>query len=191
MMLSSLIPLVYISTLLRTAQAESASALTRFYPTGILYAILVVVETIVMLVVFTNPVKDYLGAKPVTRLSRRALLGGAISIVSGILTTVSLSINTFYVGLSNVGPLGPLTSIIFASWLAVGIGGVLILLRSYTLGALMSIIFGLFPYPAYLAVVTMMEGIYFPIAATISVFSGLLPIIGGILALVSMRKIRD
>jgi hypothetical protein len=189
MMLSSLIPLVYLSTLLRTTQAESQ--LTRFYPTGVLYAILVVVETIVMLVVFTNPVKDYLGAKPVTRLSRRALLGGAISIVSGILTTVSLSINTFYVGLSNVGPLDPLTSIIFASWLAVGTGGALILLRSYTLGALMSIIFGLFPYPAYYAVVAMMEKVYFPIAFTISVFSGLLPIIGGILALVSMRKIRD
>jgi hypothetical protein len=104
---------------------------------------------------------------------------------------VSLSINTFHAELSNVGPLDPLTSIIFASWLAVGTGGVLILLRSYTLGALMSIIFGLFPYPAYYAVVAMVEKVYFPIAFTISVFSGLLPIIGGILALVSMRKIRD
>jgi DNA-binding transcriptional ArsR family regulator len=189
MMLSSLIPLVYLSALLETTQVEPQ--LTRFYPTGVLYAILVVVETIVMLVVFANPVKDYLGAKPVTRLSRRALLGGAMSIVSGILTTVSLSINTFHAELSNVGPLDPLTSIIFASWLAVGTGGVLILLRSYTLGALMSIIFGLFPYPAYYAVVAMVEKVYFPIAFTISVFSGLLPIIGGILALVSMRKIRD
>ena len=188
-MLSSLIPLVYLSALLRTTQAEPL--FTQFYPTGVLYAILVVVETIVMLIVFTNPVKDYLGAKPVTRLSRRALLGGAISVVSGILTTVSLSINTFHVGLTNVSPLDPLTSMIFASWLAVGTGGTLILLRSYTLGALMSIIFGLFPYPAYYAVVAMMEKVYFPIAVTISVFSGLLPIIGGILALVSMRKIRD
>jgi hypothetical protein len=92
-----------------------------------------------------------------------------------------------------VSALDVLGSFVFGGGLAVGIGGVLILLRSYVLGALMSIVFCLFPYPAYSAALTVVVGFFgFSLATVAAAFViGLLPIAGGTLALVSMRKIQD
>jgi hypothetical protein len=93
--------------------------------------------------------------------------------------------------LHSSGALDVLTSLGFLSGLAVGVGGVLILSTSYILGALMSVIFGLFPYAAYLAPLSLIVGVFgFSILGLIPVvILGSLPIVGGILALAGMRKI--
>jgi DNA-binding HxlR family transcriptional regulator len=195
MTLASLIPLSYLSALMETSQGMS-SQIARFYPTGVFYAAFVTVEMVAVLLALTNPVREYLISKPVTQLSHRAVLGGAISVVSGTITTVGLSMKIFSETGYNFSSLDLPTSIIFAGGLAVGIGGVLILLRSYRFGALTSVIFGLFPYPAYLAaqVITsrFFESAIGGVGSTIaSIILGILPVIGGILALISMRKIQD
>ena len=192
MMLASLIPLSYLLSLLE-ASGDVSPQIARFYPTAVFYAVSVAAETIVVLLALRKPVRDYLMATPVTRLSPRAISGGLVSVVSGVLTIVGAAMSAFSPGLQGAGSLDLLTSIVFASGLAVGIGGVLILLRSYISGALMSIIFGLFPYPAYSAFLTITARFFGFSIGTIatSILLGLLPIVGGVLALVSMRKIRD
>jgi hypothetical protein len=82
--------------------------------------------------------------------------------------------------------------------LLIMIGGVLVLLESSTLGAVMSIIFGLYPSPLY---ASHAYDILKPAHATTltlnnapailaAVVIGSLPIIGGLMALASARKIR-
>jgi len=191
-MFGSLIPLYYLSLLLGAYQ-DVSSQFAQFYPTGILCIVLVVLEAITMPLTLRHPVKDFLGVKPITRLPRRAIIGGILSVISGVLIIIGGSINTFSPGLYGAYTIDILSSLIFAGGFAVGVGGVLILLRSYMLGALMSIIFGLFRLPLYLATLTVLERLFgtsLEIAAAAFVI-GLLPIAGGILALVSMRKIRD
>jgi DNA-binding transcriptional ArsR family regulator len=195
MMLASLIPLSYLSAMLKAPQDMSLQ-IARFYPTGVFFAAFVTIETVAVVLALTNPVRDYLMSRPVTRLSHRAVLGGVISIVSGTLTTIGLSMNTFSASGYNFSPLDLPTSIVFAGGLAVGIGGMLILLRSYRFGALASVIFGLFPYPAYYTA-QVITARFFESAIgktgtiIVSIILGLLPVIGGILALISMRKIQD
>jgi hypothetical protein len=55
----------------------------------------------------------------------------------------------------------------------------------------MSVIFGLFPYAAYLAPLSLVSGVFgFSIPGLVLVaIVGSLPIVGGILVLVGMRKI--
>ncbi|HVO86027.1 MAG TPA: helix-turn-helix domain-containing protein [Candidatus Eisenbacteria bacterium] len=192
MMLGGLIPLSYLSILLGTSRDVSAD-MDLFYTTGILYIVFIVLETVSVFLALRSPVRDYLGAKTVTRLPHRALLGGVASIASGALMTVGMSFNVFSLTLNGGDALDLLGSAIFIAGLAVGIGGVLILLRSYTLGALMSIIFGLFPSLAYYQAAQVVQRLFGGSNVTIvlSAVLGLLPVIGGILALVSMRKIRD
>jgi DNA-binding transcriptional ArsR family regulator len=191
-MFGSLVPLYYLSLLLR-ASTDVSSQIAQFYPTGIFYVGLILSEAVAMLIALRRPVKDFLGIKPITRLSRRALLGSVASTVSGVLMIIAASMDAFSSGPYGSGPLSVLSSFIFLGGLAVGIGGVLILLRSYVLGALMSIIFGLYPYPAYAAAITVVIGFFgFSVASIIViVVVGMLPIVGGILALISMRKIRE
>jgi DNA-binding HxlR family transcriptional regulator len=194
MMLGGLIPLSYLSILLGVTGDISAQ-MNLFYPTGVLYLTLVVLETFCVFLVLKNSVRDFLGAKSVTRLPHRALLGGVASIASGALTTVGMSWNVSSSTLITGGTLDLVGSAIFIGGLAVGVGGVLILLRSYTLGSLMSIIFGLFPSLAYYQALQVVQrllpemGSFATLAS--STILGLLPIMGGILALVSMRKIRE
>jgi DNA-binding transcriptional ArsR family regulator len=191
-MLTSLIPLYYLSLLLGASQ-DVSSEISRFYPTGIFYTAFVITEAIAMLVASRRPTRDFLGVKPVTRLSRRALLGGVTTIISGVLTIVGVSMSAFASGPYGAGALDVVGSFVFGGGLAVGIGGVLILLRSYILGALMSIVFCLFPYPAYSSALTVVVRLFGFSLATVAaaLVIGLLPIAGGTLALVSMRKILD
>jgi DNA-binding transcriptional ArsR family regulator len=192
MILASLIPLSYLLSLLETS-SDVSSQMTRFYPMGVFYAGFVTVETFIVFLALRKPIREYLMAVPVTRLSPRAISGGLVSLISGVLTIVGAAMSAFSPGLHGAASLDLLTSIIFASGLAVGTGGILILLRNYISGALMSIIFSLFPYPAYSAFLTITTRFFGLSLATMamSALLGLLPVAGGILALISMRKIRD
>ncbi len=93
-LLGSVISLCYLPLFLKTYQNASPE-ITQFNTVGTLYAVFAVAEAIALLLALRHPVKDFLGIKYVTRLSRRAILGGVASILSGILTIVLESWNTF------------------------------------------------------------------------------------------------
>jgi DNA-binding transcriptional ArsR family regulator len=190
MMFGSLLPLVYLLLLLGASKNVS-SEIVQFYPIGIFYAVFVLAEATAVVIALRNPVKDFLGVKSVTNLSHRALLGGIASMTSGVLTIVIGGMNALSSAPHSSGALSVLTGLSFVGGLAVGAGGVLILSKSYILGALMSVVFGLFPYAAYLAPLSLIVDVFgFSILGLILVaVVGSLPIVGGILALVGMRKI--
>lgn len=191
-MLGSLIPLYYLSLLLGASQNVSTQ-LAQFFPVGTLYAGFFTFELIALFIALRRPTRYFLGIKPSTRLPRRAILGGIGTILSGIMAIIGGSMYTFPSNPFSAGALDVLGILMLGGGLAVGVGGVLILLRSYVLGALMSIVFCLFPYPAYSSALAVVTSFFGSSAATVAaaLIIGLLPIAGGTLALVSMRKIPD
>jgi DNA-binding HxlR family transcriptional regulator len=180
------------------------------------YFAFVFFETAAVILALRRPLKDYLGIINGAKLPRRDLIGSLLCISSGILLILLESavrfllrppaleaqllpdhVNTVFASMSD-------TSILCG--LLIMVGGVLILLRSSILGAIISIIFGFFPTPPSLQLIPtslpqqithhaydLIVGIggsspyVFLIAAAVHS----LPIIGGLLALYSAwRKIR-
>lgn len=166
-------------------------------------------EAAAAIVAFSRPLKDFLGIMNGARLSFRAIIGGLLCVSSGILLVLFESAFRFPKALQ----LGDTASTVFISMsdtsilsglLIIMIGGILILLRSNTLGAAISIIFGVFP-PAFLEQnissllprqVTYHLYDFFTGANPpqlhiflIGVLIGSLPIVGGLLALAGTRKI--
>lgn len=162
-----------------------------------LYVAFVAAETATVVLASTRSVKDFLGIRNAVRLSRRAIIGSLFCMSNGLLL-VLLELRQSSEG-TNVFTSISDTSVLCG--LLIMVGGVLILLRSNTLGAAISIIFGLFP-PSYqpgnfplptalhafdLIVKIDSSSVYVLVAAVIV---GSLPIVGGLLALSSGRRIR-
>jgi len=162
---------------------------------AVTYGVFVAAEVIAVAVALRHSLKEFLGIKSTVRLSLRAVVAGLLSMSSGILLII----------LESMQPLSGEASTVFNSsindttilcGLAIGVGGVLILTKSYALGAVISIVFGLYPPPQFGFHVydLIYSGNYAaigPIAILIAVVAGSLPIIGGILALLSIRKIPE
>ena len=112
-----------------------------------------------------------------------------MSITSGALTILAAYIYTLPASPFGGGPLSSSALLMFAPGFLVGVGGVLILLRNYVSGALMSIIFGLFPIaPAYFSALMLLEIFGSSISSiVVALVVGCLPIAGGILPLVRMK----
>jgi DNA-binding HxlR family transcriptional regulator len=159
---------------------------------AIYYLVFVAAETAAVIVALLHPLKDFLGIGNNVKLSLRAIIGSLLCISSGILLIILESVFPLA---TKTPQLGQNPSTVFISicdpsilcGLVILVGGVLILLRSNTLCAAMSIIFGLFP-PRDFA-----NHLYDIVAAKaplpIAVVVGFLPIAGGLLALTSARKI--
>ena len=165
---------------------------------AIYYLVFVAAETAAVIVASLHPLKDFLGIGNGVKLSLRAIMGSLLCISSGILLII----------LESGFPLDTITpqlrdnpSTVFISifdpsilcGLVIVLGGVLILLRSNTLCATMSIIFGLFPprpYANHLYDIVAAEApLPHALALLVAVVVGFLPIAGGLLALTSARKI--
>jgi len=161
-----------------------------FFPIDIrtLWIALVILELIALFVASRPPVRGFIGKKYDLAMPRLALLGGIIDLASGVL---SLSIGSIIV--SEGGLSAPSLISMLYSGLLVATGGMLILLRRYTLGGAMAIIFSLFPFPQLYIIIQILSN-FIP-SLVINVFVGFLmealPIIGGILALLSRPKIRN
>ena len=188
---------------------------TQSSPVALTYLAFAAAEAAAAYLALKPPLEDYLGIRSGIKLPRLDLIGSLLCIFSGVLLIILEStvrfpqaldvtanppinqVNTVFASLSD-------TSILCG--LLIIVGGLLILVRSSMLGAIMSIIFGLFPpylhsqyippplpqqytYHA-LELIWKMGGSssYVPL---IAVAIGSLPIIGGLLALYSIwRKIR-
>jgi DNA-binding HxlR family transcriptional regulator len=176
------------------------------------YFAFVAAEIAAVILALRPPQKDYLGIINKAKLPRRDLIGSLLCISGGILLILLENAVRFHVlpNTSNLLLLADHVGTVFASvsdtsvlcGLLMIVGGVLILLRSSILGAIISIIFGLFPTPLFLIpgfpqqtthhAFELIYGInqsspYALIAAIVYA----LPIVGGLLALYSAwRKIR-
>lgn len=186
-MFQSLILLYYLILLWNAHQDISAGIVTSLE----IAVAFIAAEAVSVLLALRRPVKEFLGVQQAPKSSRRALVGGTMSIISAALTILAGSTYAFSSSPYGGAALGVLGFMTFASGLTVGIGGVLILLRNQVSGALMSIIFGLFPSaPAYYSALMLVEIFGFSIVGIIAALVvGSLPIAGGILALANKRKI--
>lgn len=178
------------------------------------YLAFVAAETAAVFLALRRPLKDYLGIINWAKLLLPDLIGGLLCISSGILLILLESAMRFPAALdANVKPPINQVGTVFASMsdtsilcgLLIIVGGVLILLRSRLLGAVISIVFGLFPpylqsqyippplpqqytYHALNLIWSISSSSYVQL---IAVAVGSLPVIGGLLALYSVwRKIR-
>jgi DNA-binding HxlR family transcriptional regulator len=162
-----------------------------------IYLVFVAAETAAVIVALLHPLKDFLGIGNGVKLSLRAIIGSLLCISSGILLIIleiGFPFNTIppqLLGNPNTVFISIFDPTILCGLIIV-IGGVLILLRSNTLCAAMSIIFGLFPplpYANHLYDIVAAEAPPNALAPLIAVVVGFLPIAGGLLALTSARKI--
>ena len=130
-----------------------------------------------------------------------AVIGGFLCMFSGIL--LILLENVFPQATSNSSTLIFDYSLTIVCGLLMLIGGVLILLRRNILGAVMSIIFGLFPpppssiisdspgaYHAFNIIFSKLNPLDHRLALLIAAVVGSLPIIGGMMGLITAWKIR-
>lgn len=145
-------------------------------------------EATTLFLAFRKPVKEFLVIQHI-KPSTRGLIGGTMSITSGALTILAAYIYTLPASPFGGGPLSSSALLMFAPGFLVGVGGVLILLRNYVSGALMSIIFGLFPIaPAYFSALMLLEIFGSSVSSiVVALVVGCLPIAGGILPLVRMK----
>jgi DNA-binding HxlR family transcriptional regulator len=168
---------------------------------SIYYLAFVAVEIVIVVLTLRRPLKDFLGIKEAARISFPVMIGGLLCIFSGILLII-LQITQHLNNEFNMFNFMNDTTILCG--LTIIMGGVFILLRIYVLsnlGALMSIIFGLLPpsqhnalnISAFHAFDLISNGTYDlgPYTYWVAGLVGSLPIVGGAIALVSMRKILE
>lgn len=116
------------------------------------YLAFVAAETASVYLALRHPLKDYLGIRSGSKLPRRDLIGSLLWIFSGILLILLESAYRFPGALNANAPPDQVITV-FASMsdtsilcgLLIMVGGLLILVRSSMLGAIISIIFGFFP----------------------------------------------
>ena len=182
-----LMGLVLLDGILAPSRPQLSSA-------EISYLLFVVVEVAVVFVALRHPLRDYLGLGNRIRPAFPAIFGGLLCVFSGILLIILRSMQS----LGGATFFASMTDITILCGLAIAIGGVLILLRTYILGALVSVIFGLFPvptipgYPNYHAyhLFDIIDNMKIPAAFWVAILVDLLPIIGAAVALLSVRSAR-
>jgi DNA-binding HxlR family transcriptional regulator len=154
----------------------------------IFYVAFVAIEAIIVVLALRRPLQDFLNIHDASRISLPTSIASLLCIFNGILL-VALEMRlhlptevSFATIMSDVTILAGLTIII---------GGVLILLKSYILGALLSILCGLYPptFAGGFHVYDLLKEMGFPELVAVAV--GSLPIVGGAIALfIVMRRIR-
>jgi len=171
---------------------------------AISYLLFVAAEAILVFVALIHPLNDFLALTSVFKQSSfTTIIGGVLCLFSGaLLVLLEIArphlLNTQQPSFDTV--FGYMNDLSILCGFAIAIGGILILLRSYVLGALMSIIFGLFPPLNYEPTMTyhvfdiivrlpalQSSG---PFSYLVAGLVGSLPIIGAILALFNVRRIR-
>jgi DNA-binding HxlR family transcriptional regulator len=160
---------------------------------GIYYLAFVAAETVIVILALRPILKDFLGIRKATRISFRVVVGSLLCIFSGILLIILQSTQHQN---NEVNVFNFMNDITILCGLAIVIGGILIMLRSYILGALMSIILGLFPprpyaFHSFDLISNGTYGFLGPYAPLVAAMVGSLPIVAGIFVLVSMRKVPE
>jgi DNA-binding HxlR family transcriptional regulator len=163
----------------------------------IFYEPFVAVEAIIMVLALRRPLREFLGIHEASKISLSTIIASLLCIFSGVLLVILEMISerlsseaNFAAFMGDVTVLAALTMIV---------GGVLILLKSYIPGALLSILCGLYPprysggYHAFDFIIEngFRAGPNNPLTMLVAVVVGSLPIVGGAIAMfIVMRRIR-
>ncbi len=123
---------------------------------------LVIIELSLLLVAARQPVKEFLGAQYANPLRKRALAGGILAVLSGMIEMYAGISYRFASGdgMGGGAQLGILGDFLVAAALLLAMGGVAVFLRKYTLGGVLIVVFSFFPTPYYLVSIT-----YFALSA--------------------------
>jgi len=175
------------------------------------YLAFVAAEAAVVFLALKPSLKEYLGIATSVKLRNRDIVGSVLCVTGGVLLILLESIDRFLIRPGSLSMLPSSVNTVFASisdssilcGLLILAGGVLILLRSRILGPAISIIFGLFPTPlpgfnpsflpqqytyhAYELIVAINSS---PLFYLMGAVAYALPIVGGLLALSRLIRIR-
>jgi DNA-binding transcriptional ArsR family regulator len=157
---------------------------------------LVIVELGVLLTAARRPLKEFLGKQNATPLRKRAVAAGALAILSGLLELYTGSSYAFS-PVSDVrgGGIAVFSLFYFVAGLPLAMGGVAILLRKYTLGGVVTLVFSLFPLPYYYVgtVFSSMVGLasMFPVYLVVASLLIAMPFAASVLAFLSRPKMRE
>jgi DNA-binding transcriptional ArsR family regulator len=120
----------------------------------------------VLLIAMRRPAKEFFRKQDATPLRRRALAGGVLGILSGLIELFIGCLASFAPA-SSMGGGGTyvFSLFFFVAGLLVAMGGVAIFLRQYTLGGVLILAFSLFPLPYYNIV-----AVFFSVVTWVPVF---------------------
>jgi DNA-binding HxlR family transcriptional regulator len=113
-------------------------------------ALLVLVEAAALLLAVLPSVRAFFGKQTATKLQLRAWAAGVLAVFSGLLE-IYLGCLAWFAPASDLGSgvAGGLLSFYFVGGLFIVLGGVAVLLRRFTVGAVAVLVFSLFPFPYY------------------------------------------
>lgn len=146
---------------------------------GVASGFLLANELGVLLIAMRRPVKEFFRKQNATPIRRRALAGGVLGILSGL-------IELFIGCLSSTAPASGMGSggtfvfslFFFVAGLPVAMGGVAVLLRQYTLGGVLILAFSLFPLPYY-----NIASVFFSVVTLVPVFPLNLLLVAAVVAM--------
>jgi len=177
LLLLSGVPQIYYASRLWLFSIDAPQVFTAYFPALVLFVVFFICGITVLLLALQPVVREFFGKKFGSPIPRRVLAGGVMGMLSGIVEIFVANIMLFPIGF-----------LIFAAALLLSVGGLLILLRKYTLGGIMVLIFSLAPVPFYYVFLISNLLPYFgfsPLGYLVFIIVSTMPIAGGILALVS------
>jgi DNA-binding transcriptional ArsR family regulator len=168
---------------------------------AIYYLAFVAVEIVIVILALRHPLQDFLDIAKASRISFPTVLASSLCIFSGIVL-IALEMTQTVPNNDNLARevinfAHSISDVTILAGLTVIIGGVLILLRNYVLGALLSILCGLYPRPPqgshafdfFTAQNGFLAGALGPFATWVGVVMGSLPILGGAIAMFIIMRI--
>ena len=188
--------LTFLLGLFLVVGVKNWNAVSQADPAAIYYLGFVAAEVFTLFLAFRRPTRDFLGINEASKIPVLTYIASASSISSGILLVV-LEMTSHMDSIINFGIFTSDVSVL--AGLTITMGGVLILLKSYIPGALLTILCGLYPpIPYALHAYDLIADPKSPFAGAlgqyapmIAVTAGALPILGGAIALyIVMRRIR-
>jgi DNA-binding transcriptional ArsR family regulator len=146
---------------------------------GVASGFLLANELGVLLIAMRRPVKEFFRKQNATPLRRRALAGGTLGILSGLIELCIGCLSSFAPA-SDIsgGGTSVFSLFFFVAGLLVAMGGVAILLRQYTWGGVLILAFSLFPLPYY-----NIAAVFFSVITLIPVFPVNLLIVAVVVAM--------
>ncbi len=176
-----------VSILIRWGFVQLTSSPYVFAPWLVMFPI----GALTLFLALQPSLRESLGARYSTPMPNRALIGGALGILAGIINLPVAEILSHAYG----GGVYALGGILNLAGLALAVGGILILLRKYLLGALLLIIIGsITVYDSFIIAAVIFANLSVPLGSGSLLFGALLfamPIAAGVLALISRPKLRS
>lgn len=176
----------------------------KYFPLGLSFALLMAINSAILIVALKQRVREFFSKISRTPIPLSATIGSLLSLAVGLLEMFSgylVVYGQFLSGKVSGGPGGGVAFLYYFSiptGLLISLGGILILLREYTLGGILLLLFGVTHTPmASHSVIWLLMGLPNPASSiawnALSVILALalyvMPVAGGVLALTSKSRL--